>query len=86
MEQIMQENQDTSKSLGLLGRIFGNSQNAPGNIVGLTLMLTIIGGVVVTAINIATKSQTSPYEIWTVLVPIITASLGYVIGASRNIK
>src|SRR4051812_3846938 len=66
---------------GWLGRCFGSTQNAPGNIAGLVVVLLLVLGIYVTAVE--TKAMQAP-EYWKTVLPVITLVLGYLFGRKNK--
>ena len=61
---------------GFLGRFFGNRANAPTNIAGMALVLLLVSGIAMVALNGWDHSA----EYWKVLSPLLTLVLGFVFG------
>ncbi len=61
---------------GYLGKFFGSPTHSPSNIAGLVVLMLITTGIFISFFS----SSITPTEYWTIVVPIITLSLGYVFG------
>lgn len=61
---------------GHLGKLFGNSRNAPFNIAGCVVLLLIASGIGMSFF----PALIAPKEYWGIVVPIITLVLGYLFG------
>lgn len=70
-----------SIEIGWIGKVFGGDKNASRNITAVINILLLIGAVGVSLI-IYYKEQDTRFvgEIWSVIVPVITLSLGYLFG------
>lgn len=66
---------------GVLGKFFGNSNSAPSNIAGLSILLLLIFSVFIT---IYPNEKISTAEVWKITSPIITLILGYLFGKSEK--
>ena len=64
---------------GILGKIFGNENNAPLNIAGFIACIAIIVGMVILFFP-GDKLSISAKEYWEIFAPIITLILGYLFG------
>jgi len=71
---------------GWVGKIWGNDNNAPMNIAGTLAMVSLLLGLVFTATNFGCSDVKDKYYIWSVLSPIITTALGFIIGKKSNGK
>lgn len=63
-------------NIGLLGKVFGDRENAPTNIAGFLLALLAIAGVIVLFL----KPGISAADFWGTIAPIITLLCGYLFG------
>jgi hypothetical protein len=61
---------------GSLGRFFGTEKNAPLNIAGLVLVILLVPGVLL----LFFKANIEAIEYWKIIIPVITAILGYAFG------
>jgi hypothetical protein len=72
-----------SKKLGLevgwIGMVVGSPKNAPYNLAFLILVLTFTAGFV-----FAAAFPNDRMEFWKLIVPIITLTIGYVLGTSSH--
>ena len=71
---------------GWVGKIWGNDNNAPMNIAGTMAMASLLLGLIYSATNWGCNDIKDRYYIWTVLSPIISTSLGFIIGRKSNNK
>ncbi|NML55775.1 hypothetical protein [Chryseobacterium cheonjiense] len=74
---------------GWLGKIWGNSLNAPNNIAGLTVICLILVGIIYTISTSQVKSEDlnlSIKDFWAIITPLITLSIGYLFGDKRAKK
>ena len=80
--ELATETEHKRMEMGFIGRLWGNSQNAPFNIAGVLLfLLVVIGGV----LSVAHHDSVSEIgEIWKVLSPMIGLILGYLFGMSHK--
>ena len=62
---------------GWLGKLFGSTQSAPSNIAGIVLISLIAIGIYSV---VDPPEEISTLEIWKVLAPIMTMTLGYIFG------
>lgn len=81
-EKENEHSRETEKiKLGKIGKWFGTGENASKNITATICILLIIGGAVVSFYAYAWKDDKELVgEIWGVIMPIITLSLGYLFG------
>jgi uncharacterized membrane protein HdeD (DUF308 family) len=71
------ESQRMVQVSGLLGKLFGNSENAPTNIAGLVMMLLVFSGI---AMLFTTGTSMTASEYWKIILPVITLIIGYLFG------
>lgn len=74
---------------GWLGKIWGNSSNAPYNIAGLMVSCLIILGIIYTVYASSCKAENldlSIKDFWSIITPLITLSMGYLFGDKRSSK
>lgn len=72
---------EAKKNFSLMGKLFGNnSKNITLYITFITLVLLIVVGLVHILLPLE-YTQTTNLEFWQTIVPIITATLGYIFGA-----
>lgn len=62
---------------GWIGRVVGNTRNAPNNIAFVVVMLILVAGLVVTF-----AYPQDRVEFWKIILPIVTLTLGYLFGRS----
>jgi uncharacterized membrane protein YcaP (DUF421 family) len=63
---------------GWIGRIIGSQKNAVNNAAFAVVVLLIIGGTIVSCI------QSERLEVWKIIIPAITAYLGYLFGSREK--
>jgi hypothetical protein len=71
---------------GWVGKLWGNDSNAPMNIAGTMALISLLLGLIYSATNWGCADIKDRYYIWTVLSPIISTSLGFIIGRKSNGK
>jgi len=64
----------SDKEGGLMGRIFGTKKENASMYVALTLCLVVAG------IGVLVYVMSGDMQIWSIVFPVITASLGYIFG------
>ncbi len=69
--------------IGVLGRFFGSGANLINNIAGLILITGFMLGGLITLLCLI-KGVEKPYEVWKYIAPLITLSLGYIVGGLRD--
>lgn len=62
--------------LGLLGKFFGSRENAPMNIAGFILILLVAAG----TIPLFWETKVPAGDVWKIILPIVTLTLGYLFG------
>ena len=82
IEKTFEENK-ISKEIGFLGNFFGSGESVKMNIAGLTIVILILFGIAYTLL-VYYFNKKSDFQIWNVLTPIITLSLGYIFGKNSN--
>ncbi len=70
-----------NKELGIIGRLFGASENASKNITAL-ICLTLIIGALYASFEIYDNTSDNKFieRIWQIVIPVVTLSLGYIFG------
>jgi hypothetical protein len=66
--------------VGLLGKIFGSSENAPNNICGIVALILVIVGSVICI----WPTRIEPTDYLSYMLPVLTSILGYLFG--KNAK
>jgi len=88
--KIITENAKTEfhkAQLGVLGRFFGSSENVRLYIVGLIAVVILFIALVYTLMPSNWRSDTFGIkEMWTIITPIITTIVGYLIGSKETKK
>jgi len=74
------------KTLGWLGNFFGGKDNTAMNISGALLILLILFGIGMSILSIANCNLSNLKDIWSVITPIITLTLGYIFGSKPSEK
>lgn len=70
-----------NQALGRFGRLFGSQENASRNITGIICLSFIAGATLVSLIEYFCNNDTQFVKnMWEVICPIITLSLGYLFG------
>lgn len=76
LDKTLQDNKNL-REIGFLGKFFGAGDGVKMNIAGLTILLLLAFGIFYTCFK-------TDFEIWKIISPIITLSLGYIFGKSSN--
>lgn len=77
LDKTLQDNKNL-REIGVLGRFFGSGDNVKLNIAGITISLLLVFGIVFTFLDY--YNNKNGFEIWKIITPIITLSLGYIFG------
>ena len=84
-ESILQKTLEDNKNIreiGLLGRFFGSGDNVKLNIAGITISSLLVFGIIFTFFEY--YNGKTNFEIWKIITPIITLSLGYIFGKNSQ--
>jgi hypothetical protein len=87
-EKDFQHTKDMERlKLGWLGKLFGGSTMLPLNVAGIVVIILLVVGILSTVVIICTgvfcgeKVNTDTLkDIWSILTPIITLTIGYLFG------
>lgn len=83
-KQLIDSNSEKEKrELGILGKLFGSSVNAPTNIIGILTISFVIVGIIYTCIPDIYKSF-STSQFWSLILPVITTMVGYCFGVNTK--
>ena len=83
-QEYEHEEKMQDKSLGFLGRLFGNKESASKNITATICILLAMGVSVISCIvYFCTQDLTFIGKMWEGLFPLITLSLGYLFGKNN---
>ena len=75
----LQERQMTLEA-GVLGRFFGSSARAPTSIAGIIALLLTLACI----LSLFVTTNIPSAELWKLILPVITAILGYLFGKSTS--
>ena len=70
-------------AVGVLGKIFGCSENSSKNIAGLVIALSFIVPALISWLSTPDPGH-SRFECWNIFTPLISCSLGYLFGKSSG--
>ncbi len=74
--ELLLKSKEMDLEFGWLGKFFGAPTHSPTNIAGFLIILLVATGILLTFLYGTSNS----IEYWTLMLPIITLSLGYIFG------
>lgn len=81
------ENSKLTRELGVLGKFFGSKDSAKINIAGFFIIILTLSGIIFTfcLLRVTVSNQgISILDLWGILSPFITLSLGYIFGKNEK--
>lgn len=79
--KIQQENKKLE--MGLMGRVFGGASEKPGNIAGISIVLSFVG-IIAIALWVPDTTSSPKSELLTLFGSIITGAIGFLFGRTTS--
>jgi hypothetical protein len=81
------QREQTRANQGILGKIWGSSASIPSNIAALAIIALLLTGIIYTVCTMhieENKIALSIKDLWAIISPLITLSIGYLFGDKKN--